>query len=166
MSQPYLGEIRLVGFTFAPVGWALCDGSLRAIDQNQALFSLLGTTYGGDGVSTFALPDLRGRVPMHQGNGHVLGEMAGVETVTLTVNQLGAHGHAPQASSAGGSTGPAGGVWANSAALQFAPASSPLAAMNPGSIGSTGGSQPHENMLPFQVINFVISLEGIYPSQS
>jgi len=166
MSQPYMGEIRLVGFTFAPVGWALCDGSLLDIDQNQALFSLLGTTYGGDGVETFALPDLRGRVAMHQGNGHVLGEQGGTETVTLAVTQLPAHPHVPQASNAGGSTSPTGSVWANSAALQFASASSTLAPMNPGSIGPTGGSQPHENMLPFQVINFVIALQGIYPSQN
>jgi|SRR5262245_5366908 len=166
MSNPYIGEIRLVGFNFAPAGWALCDGSLLSIAQNDALFALLGTTYGGDGQTTFALPDLRSRVPMHQGNGHTLGEVGGTESVTLTTNQMAAHGHVPQARNAGAVTGPAGNVWANSAALQFAPPSAPLQPMNAGAVGSTGGSQPHDNMLRFQAINFVIALEGIFPSQN
>ena len=165
MSQPYVGEIRMVGFNFAPQGWALCDGSILAISQNDTLFNLIGTTYGGDGVTTFALPDLRGRVPMHSGNGHNIGELGGVETVTLTVNQMPGHGHVPQASKAGTATSPVGNVWANSAALQYAAATSSLVAMNPGVMGSVGGSQSHDNVLPFQAINFVISLFGVFPSQ-
>jgi microcystin-dependent protein len=165
MSNPFIGEIRLVGFNFAPAGWAPCDGRLLPISQNDALFALLGTTYGGDGQTTFALPDLRSRVPMHQGNGHALGEVGGTETVTLTTDQMASHPHVPQARNAGAATGPAGNVWATSAALQFATASSPLQPMNAGAVGSTGGSQPHDNMLPFQAVNFVIALEGIFPSQ-
>jgi microcystin-dependent protein len=166
MSSPFIGEIRLVGFNYAPVGWAPCDGRLLPISQYDALFALLGTTYGGDGQTTFALPDLRSRVPLHQGNGHVLGETAGAETVTLTTDQLPSHGHVPQSNSAGTATGPAGNVWANSAALQFAPSSSPLQPMNQGAVGSAGGGQPHDNMPPFQAVNFVIALEGIFPTQS
>jgi len=165
MADPFLGEVKMVGFNFAPRGWAFCDGSLLQIAQNEALFSLLGTTYGGDGQTTFALPDLRSRAPMHQGNRHTLGEMGGTETVTLNVNQMPAHGHVPQASSAGAATGPAASVWANSPALQFAPASSTLTAMNQGVMAAAGGGQPQDNMLPFMAINFVISLEGIYPQQ-
>jgi microcystin-dependent protein len=166
MSNPYVGEIRMVGFNFAPQGWALCDGAILAIAENETLFALIGTTYGGDGQTTFALPDLRSRVPMHQGNAHTIGEMAGTESVTLTVNQMPGHGHVPQASNAGAATNPAGNVWANSAALQFAPASSALAAMNQGAMGTAGNSHPHDNMLPFQAINFVISLFGVFPSQT
>ena len=165
MSSPYVGEIRMVGFNFAPAGWAPCDGRLMSIVENEVLFQLIGTTYGGDGQTTFALPDLRSRVPMHQGSGHVIGEMSGAEQVTLTVNQIPAHSHVPQASSAGAATSPAGNVWANSAALQFAAASSPLQPMNAGVIGTAGGGQPHDNMLPYQAVNFVISLFGIFPTQ-
>jgi microcystin-dependent protein len=166
MSEPYIGEIRMVGFSFAPQGWALCQGQLLAISENDALFTLIGTTYGGDGQTTFALPNLQSRVPMHQGGSHTIGEMGGVETVTLTINQIPAHTHVPQASNAGSATGPAASVWANSAALQFAPAGSPLTPMNPGVMGVSGGSQPHDNMLPYQAINFIISLFGVFPTQS
>jgi microcystin-dependent protein len=166
MSNPFIGEIRLVGFGFAPVGWAPCDGRLLPISQYDALFALLGTTYGGDGQTTFALPDLRSRLPMHQGNGHALGETGGTETVTLTTDQMASHGHVPQARNAGTATSPAGNVWANSAALQFAPSSSSLQQMNPGVMGPAGGGQPHDNMAPFQAVNFVIALEGIFPTQS
>ena len=169
MSQSYIGEIRMFAGNFAPAGWALCAGQLLAISENDALFNLIGTTYGGDGQTTFALPDLRSRVPMHQGSGHVLGEMGGVEAVTLTTSQIPAHSHIAQASSAGSATSPSGGVWANSPALQFAPVSPappPLVAMNAGVMAASGGSQPHDNMLPYLAINFIISLFGIYPSQS
>lgn len=166
MGEPYIGEIRMFAGNFAPAGWALCAGQLLAISENDALFTLIGTTYGGDGQNTFALPDLRSRVPMHQGNGHVLGEMGGVESVTLTTNQIPSHTHVPAASNAGSATSPAGNVWANSAALQFAPATSPLVPMNPGVIGTSGGSQPHDNMLPYLTINFIIALYGIFPTQS
>jgi microcystin-dependent protein len=164
MSTPFIGEIRLFGGSFAPLGWALCDGQLLAIAQNEALFSLIGTTYGGDGQTTFALPDLRGRLPVHQGNGYVLGQSGGAEQVTLASSQMPAHSHPPQAAAAGTSTTPGGNVWADSAALQFAPAASALAPMasTPSQIG---GGQPHENTSPFVAISFIIALEGIYPPQ-
>jgi microcystin-dependent protein len=165
MSEPFIGEVKMVGFNFAPVGWALCDGRLLPIAQYEALFALIGTTYGGDGQTTFALPDLRSRAPVHTGNGHRLGEMGGTESVTLNTNQIPGHSHVPQASNAGAATSPAASVWANSAALQFAPASSPLTAMNPGVMAAAGGSQPQDNMLPFLAVNFVIALEGIFPTQ-
>ena len=166
MSSPYVGEIRMVGFNFAPAGWALCDGSLLAIAENETLFNLIGTTYGGDGQTTFALPDMRSRIPMHQGSGHVLGEMSGVETVTLTVNQLPQHTHLPQASSDNGnSSDPAGTVWAQSqTSKQYIAGASANVPMSPLTMTSVGGSQPHDNMLPYQAINFVISLFGIYPT--
>jgi len=166
MSSPFIGEIRMVGFTFAPAGWAFCDGSLVPISENDALFNLIGTTYGGDGQNTFALPDLRGRAPMHVGSGFVLGQVGGTETVTLTVSQIPAHSHAAQAqNTVGNQAGPANSVWANSTLNQFTapPASN---AMNPLNVQSAGGSQPHENMMPFLTINFIISLFGIFPSQN
>jgi len=166
MAEPYLGEIKMVGFTFAPRGWAFCDGSLLSIASNDALFSLLGTTYGGDGNTTFALPDLRGRIPFHQGNSLVLGQPGGSETVTLTANQLPAHAHGLSAnSSAGTNSSPAGGFWAQSQLGEYS-TTTPSHSMAPAAIGSTGGSQPHDNLPPFLTINFVIALEGIYPSQS
>jgi microcystin-dependent protein len=169
MSTPYLGEIRMVGFSFAPLGWALCDGSVLPISGNDALYTLIGTTYGGDGQTTFALPDLRSRVPMHQGNGHVLGEKAGTETVTLTTNHLPAHNHLPQAdSNTGNSSDPAGHVWAQSqASRQYAAGTAANAPMNAGIMGGIGGSLPHDNMLPFLTVNFVICTNnGIFPSQN
>lgn len=166
MGQPYIGEIRLIGCNFAPMGWSFCDGSLLQISQNTALFQLIGTTYGGDGQTTFALPDLRGRIPIHQGNGFVLAQNAGEETVTLTVSQIPAHNHAAQANSAPGTqSSPAGGVWANSSLDQFSTAA-PSAAMAAGALGVAGGSQPHDNMVPFLAVNFIISLFGVFPSQN
>ena len=171
MSQPYIGEIRMMGCNFAPQGWAFCDGSLMAISQNDTLFNLIGTTYGGDGVSTFALPNLSGRVPIHQGtNGanYIIGQIGGVETVTLTNNQIPNHTHVPQA--AIGAPGnpansPANNVWSGWTGGQFT-AQSPGGPMNAAAVGNTGGSQPHNNMVPFQAVNFVISLFGIFPSQN
>ncbi len=164
MSTPYIGEIRMFAGNFAPAGWMFCNGAILAISQYETLFSLIGTTYGGDGQSTFALPDLRSRVPMHQASGFVLGQTGGEEQVTLTVNQIPAHAHVPQASSDTGSqTSPAGNVWANSNRLPFS-ASSPGAVMDPSAVGSAGGSQPHDNMIPFLGVNFIISLFGIFPS--
>jgi microcystin-dependent protein len=166
MSQPYIGEIRMFAGNFAPAGWAFCDGSLLAIPENDALFNLIGTTYGGDGQSTFALPDLRSRVPIHQGSGFILAQTGGEEQVTLTVNQIPAHTHVPQANSAtGAQTSPAGNVWASSANFPYSP-NTPSAAMDPAAVGSSGGSQPHDNMAPFVVVSFIISLFGIFPSQS
>ncbi len=168
MSTPYVGEIRLAGFNFAPVGWAFCDGSLLSIAENDVLFNLIGTTYGGDGQTTFALPDLRGRVPMHQSSGHVLGEKSGAETVTLTTAQLPSHTHLPQAdANTSTSSDPTGHIWAQAqAARPYVAGTSANTPMNAAAMGSTGGSQPHDNMLPFVAVNFIISLFGIYPSQN
>jgi len=166
MAQPYIGEIRMAGFNFAPAGWAFCDGSLLDIAQNETLFNLIGTMYGGDGQTTFGLPDLRGRVPMHMGNGHVIAQMGGQETVTLVTQQIPAHTHAANAdNNAGGLVGPGGGVWAASSNyMQFAPPAGANVSMNPQAIASDGGSQPHDNMLPFLTLNFIISLFGIFPT--
>jgi microcystin-dependent protein len=166
MSSPFIGEIRMFAGNFAPVGWAFCNGALMDIAQNDALFNLIGTTYGGDGQTTFALPDLQSRIPIHVGPGFALGQQAGVESVTLTTNQMPAHSHAAQAnSSAGTQSGPAGGVWAQSTLGQFSSAA-PTLPMAPAALGSSGGSQPHDNMMPFLVVNFILSLFGIFPSQT
>jgi microcystin-dependent protein len=171
MSDAFIGEIRLFGGNFAPMNWAFCDGSVLPISENDALFALIGTTYGGDGQTTFALPDLRGRLPVHQGSGpglstYGLGQMAGSETVTLTSQQLPAHTHAAQGQSAAGDqAGPGGGVWAASAQNQFS-SNAPGAAMSTAAIGATGGSQQHDNMAPYQVVSFIICLFGIFPSRN
>ena len=167
MSQPYVGEIRMVGFNFAPQGWAQCNGQLLPISENETLFTLIGTTYGGDGQSTFALPDLRSRVPVHMGAGYVLAQTGGVEQVTLTVNQMPNHNHVPQCNSANGtSDDPANNFWAAQPAMtQYAGSGTATANMNAAAFGPAGGNQPHDNMVPYQVINFVISLFGIFPSQ-
>jgi microcystin-dependent protein len=173
MGQPFVGEIRMTGFNFAPQGWAFCDGSTLSIAQSDVLFNLIGTTYGGDGVSTFALPNLLGRTPVHQGtnpiNGttYVIGQLSGTENVTLTVNQIPVHSHVPQAAT--GASGnpdnsPENNVWSGWAGAQFT-AQAPAVNLNAAVIGPDGGSQPHDNMGPFQVINFVISLFGVFPSQ-
>ena len=167
MSDPYIGEIRMFGGTFAPAGWAFCDGQLIPISENDALFTLIGTTYGGDGQETFGLPDLQGRVPIHQGNGFVLGQAAGVESVTLTTQQLPIHSHAWLASqNSGATTNPPANVLASvpggGSVYILDQASVPL---NPQSLQPIGGSQPHENMQPFLVISFIISLFGIFPHQ-
>jgi microcystin-dependent protein len=148
------------------VGWAFCNGALIAISENDALFNLIGTTYGGDGQTTFALPDLQSRVPMHVGSGFALGQTGGAESVTLTIGQIPAHSHVPQANSNQGSqAGPGGGVWA-SASINDYSNGVPSIALDAGAIGSSGGSQPHDNMPPFVVINFIISLFGVFPSQT
>jgi microcystin-dependent protein len=168
MSNPYVGEIRMFPGNFAPSGWAFCDGSLLSIASNTVLFQLIGTTYGGNGQSTFALPDLRGRAPNHQGSGFVVGQSAGVETVTLTPNQLPIHSHLPQAAaSAAGNpaNSPLRNVWSNWTGGPFS-LTAPAVSMSPSAIGADGGSQPHDNMVPFQAINFIISLFGVFPSQT
>jgi microcystin-dependent protein len=168
MAQSYVGEIRMFGGNFAPVGWAFCDGSLLAISDNDTLFNLIGTTFGGDGQSTFALPDLRGRVPIHQGSAFVIGQTAGAETVTLNLNQIPLHNHVPLASSnQGDQSGPANGVWAasNPSLNQFSSAA-PSVNLDRGALQMSGGSQPHDNMMPFLAVNFIISLFGVFPSQS
>lgn len=171
MSEQFLGEIRLVSFPFAPKNWAVCAGQLLPINQNQALFALLGTTYGGNGTVNFALPDLRGRVPIHVGAGHVQGEQGGQEHHQLTTRELPSHSHLVRASSgAADSLAPTGNLLANTGAGEpsFAPGS-PDALLNPGSVGLAGGSSgsalPHENRQPFLVLNFCMALVGIFPSR-
>lgn len=155
----------------SPAGWAFCNGQLLSISENSTLFNLIGTTYGGDGQQTFGLPNLMGRIPVHQGTnpngvGFVIGQEGGVETVTLNTNEIPVHSHSLAGQSgSGGQPSPAGGVWANSALDQFSTAM-PANQMASGLLASQGGNQPHDNMPPFQVINFVISLFGIYPSQN
>ena len=166
MTEPFLSEIRLMSFNFPPKGWALCNGQTMPINQNQALFALLGTTYGGNGVTTFALPDLRGRVPIHWGNGHNLGEAAGTETVTINTATMPAHTHQVRVSTAAtnGTIAPANNYLggANNAYRSSGTATS----LVPETIGVTGGSQPHENRQPFLTISFCIALQGIFPSQT
>ena len=168
MAEPFLSEIRIMSFQFAPKGWALCNGQLLPINQNQALFSLLGTTFGGDGRVNFALPDLRGRVPIHVGSGHTLGERGGEQAHTLSIAELTTHTHVLNASSTAGdkalpNTGAPGNVLAASPQQVYATPQN-LAAMNPGSVTSTGGSQAHLNMQPFLTLSFCIALQGIFPS--
>lgn len=163
MAEPFLSEIRIMSFGFAPKGWALCNGQLLPINQNQALFSLLGTTFGGDGRVNFALPDLRARVPIHVGQGHTLGERGGEQAHTLSIAELPTHTHVLQGSNANASTNvAAGNSLANTTALYHAASS--LVALNPGSVGNVGGSQAHLNMQPFLTLSFCIALQGIFPS--
>ncbi|MDX2149951.1 MAG: tail fiber protein [Bryobacteraceae bacterium] len=169
MADPFLAEIRIFPFTFAPRFWAFCNGDLIAIVQNTALFSLLGTTYGGDGKTTFALPDLRGRVPMFWGQGpgltpRVQGESAGTETVTLTVQQAPSHGHAARASTGPGTQyGPGGGVWAADAGGAPFYGDAANTQMNAGAVASAGGGGAHNNLQPYLVLNFCIAVAGIFP---
>jgi microcystin-dependent protein len=163
VSEPFLGEIKVCSFAFAPKGWALCNGQLLPINQNQALFSLLGTTYGGDGRTTFALPDLRGRSPLHTGGGFSLGEKAGEQAVTLTVTQTPAHTHLVTASlSPADQNLPSGNVPAVTGQNLYA--NTPTAAMAATAVTSVGGNQAHDNMSPYLVLNFVIALTGIFPT--
>lgn len=165
MSGPYIGEIRLFAGTFPPAGWAFCDGQLLPIAENDALFTLIGTTYGGDGESTFALPDLRSRVPIHRGPNHIQAQNGGVETVTLTVTQTPIHSHPHLASLNPASiSSPSNNVLAESSAINMWIADVPSTSLAPGAVTPVGGSQPHENMQPFLVVSFIISLFGIFPS--
>ena len=167
MSDPYLSEIRIVAFGFAPKGWGKCDGQTLPIAQNQALFSLIGTTYGGNGITTFSLPDLRGRAPIHVGNGHVRGEAAGELAHTLVIGELPAHVHSVMASSLDGDLpSPANNLLAGTATAQlYSTAPSSLTALNSSTVTSSGGgSQPHENMQPYLVLAFCIALQGVFPS--
>lgn len=166
MSEPFLSEIKIMSFNFPPKGWALCNGQFLPINQNQALFALLGTTYGGNGQTTFALPNLRGRVPIHMGNGHTLGEAAGSTSVTVNIQQLPTHLHGLQASNVGTntSTDPTSNYLGPANNLYSAPAS--LMTINPATVSSVGGSQPHNNMMPYLTLNFCIALVGIFPSRN
>jgi microcystin-dependent protein len=168
MAEPFLSEIRIMSFGFPPKGWALCDGQLLPINQNQALFSLLGTTYGGDGRVNFALPDLRGRAPVHEGSAHTLGERGGEQAHTVSISELPTHTHVFTASTAAATanTGPGGSYLGQSSGVFLYGAAANVQAMAPNAIGNTGGSQAHQNMQPFLVLNFCIALQGIYPSQT
>jgi microcystin-dependent protein len=165
MSEPFLSEIKIVSFNFPPKGWAFCNGQFLPINQNQALFALLGTTYGGNGQTTFALPNLRGRVPIHFGT-HDLGEAAGSTSVTVNIQQLATHMHVLQASpnSASTSSDPTNNFLAPINGGYSGPSS--LTTLEPSSVSSVGGSQPHNNMMPYLVLNFIIALQGIFPSQN
>jgi microcystin-dependent protein len=165
MAQPYVGEIRMFAGNFAPAGWAFCEGQLLPISENETLFQLIGTTYGGDGQETFALPDLRGRLPLHQGNGFILAETGGAEEITLTVNQIPSHGHAALgANVAGNQPSLNNALPANSLVITPYLNTPPDTAFNAGAIGPAGGSQPHTNFQPYLCVNFIISLFGIFPS--
>jgi len=173
MGEPYVGEIRMFGGSFPPNGWAFCDGQLLPISENEMLFNLIGTTYGGDGQETFALPNLQGRVPVHAGQGpglgqsYQLGEMAGVEAVTLTTQTVPSHNHAFIASTdAADSANVAGNVAGTTPQLQWLYAAQANAPFNAQSITPVGGSQPHDNMMPFLAVSFIISLFGVFPSQN
>jgi len=166
MATPYLSEIKIFSFNFAPQGYAMCNGQLLPINQNQALFSLLGTTYGGNGQTNFALPDLRGRVSIHSGQGHVLGEKAGEENHTLILSEMPAHNHLAMASSSGPSVAlPTNNFWASKTGFT-AYGTTGDAPMSPQSIGNIGGNQAHENKSPYLALNFCIALQGIFPSQN
>ncbi len=165
MAQPYVGEIRMFAGNFAPAGWMFCEGQLLPISENETLFQLIGTTYGGDGESTFALPDLRGRLPIHMGNGFILAETGGAEEVTLTVNQIPSHTHALLASTdVATNPAPTSSVLSTTSTFDMYVDSAPSAAMAPGSIGPVGGNQPHSNFQPYLCVDFIISLFGIFPS--
>lgn len=174
MGEPFVGEVRMFGGSFAPAGWAMCQGQLMPISQNETLFNLIGTTYGGDGQSTFALPDLQGRMPLHAGQGpgisqtYQIGETGGVESVTLSVQQIPVHTHALLASGDfGQNQQPQNGFFAqlNTGTLYISPAD-PMANLNAGALSPVGGSQPHENMMPYLCITFIISLFGVFPTQN
>jgi microcystin-dependent protein len=165
MAEPFLSEIRLMSFNFAPKGWALCNGQLLPINQNQALFALLGTTYGGNGQTNFALPDLRGRVPIHVGGGHILGQRGGEAAHTLSLAELPTHSHVMNASTTNADVvSPADNVVAQSSQL-YGPAAQ-LTELDPSTNSSTGGSQPHLNLQPYLALTFCIALQGIFPSQN
>lgn len=167
MAEPFLSEIRIMSFVFPPKGWALCDGQLLPINQNQGLFSLLGTTYGGDGRVNFGLPDLRGRAPIHMGSGHTLGERGGEQAHTLSISEIPTHVHVAQASSTAGNAAiPTGALLgAGNATQPYGPAGN-LTSLNPSTVANVGGSQAHLNMQPFLTLSFCIALQGIFPSQT
>lgn len=167
MAQPYVGEIRMFGGNFAPAGWSFCEGQLLPISENETLFQLIGTTYGGDGESTFALPDMRGRIPIHQGNGFILSETGGAEEITLTTSQIPLHSHPLLATTDIANSGnPAGANLATTATGNkiYSATASPNIAFNSSTIAIDGGSQPHTNFQPYLCVSFIISLYGLFPS--
>ncbi|MFF1879441.1 phage tail protein [Leifsonia sp. NPDC058230] len=164
MSEPYLGEIRLLSFGFAPKGWALCNGQLLPISQNAAIFSLIGTFYGGNGVTEFALPDLRGRIPLGVGNGHNVGESGGEPAHALTLQEMPLHTHLASPALVATGRAPAGSFFAAPGKVTFG--ASPAVAMNPATVSSVGGNQPHPNMPPYMTLSFAIALQGVFPSRT
>jgi microcystin-dependent protein len=165
MAQPYVGELRIFAGNFAPAGWMFCEGQLLPISENETLFQLIGTTYGGDGESTFALPDLRGRIPLHQGNSLILAETGGAEEITLTVQQIAAHSHPLLASGdVGNEVSPASHLVSNSQGAIPYLEDAPTVSLNAQAVAPVGGSQPHTNFQPYLCVNFIISLFGIFPS--
>ena len=167
MSEPFIGEVKMISWNYPPKGWAFCNGQLMAINQNQALFSLFGTMYGGDGRVTFALPNLQGRVPIHMGGGHNQGEVGGEQAHTLTKNEMPAHLHFVTVDTDPGTASPTGSsrYAASTSVALYAPPNN-LTAMDPNVIGNIGGSQPHQNMQPYLCINFIVALVGIFPSRN
>ena len=170
MSEPFLAEIRMMGFNFAPRGWAFVDGQILPINQNQSLYSLLGNTYGGDGRTTFALPDLRGRTPLHVGDGHTLGQRSGAETMTLSAAEIPSHSHGVKASStAGNNASPANTVLGAETGTEFAyraPEAASTTPLRAGTITNAGGGQAHDNMQPYLAVSFCIALQGLFPSRN
>ncbi|HSB09844.1 MAG TPA: tail fiber protein [Blastocatellia bacterium] len=167
MGTPFLGEIKIVSFNFAPKGWALCNGQLLPINQNQALFSLFGTTYGGDGRVNFALPDFRGRAPLHFGDGFTQGERGGEENHTLIISEMTGHTHQVSAATNAPNAGtPVGNMLCESPPANSLFAATPNTAMAPQAVGNVGGSQPHNNLQPYLCLNFIVALQGIFPSQT
>ena len=166
MAQPFLGEVKIISWNFAPQGWAFCNGQFLPINQNQALFSILGTMYGGNGQTTFALPDLRGRVPIHVGQGIIQGQIGGETSHTLNISEMPAHNHIPVGSSTSPATNSStlGTLWGASNSNPYA--ASTDTSMNPACVLNTGGSQPHENMSPYLTLNFIIALNGVFPSRN
>jgi microcystin-dependent protein len=167
VSEPFLGEVKMISWNYPPKGWSFCNGALLPINQNQALFSLFGTMYGGDGRVNFALPNLQGRVPIHQGNGHVQGQAGGETAHTLTMSEMPQHLHFVTADTATGTASPTGSsrFAASSSQPLYAPPNN-LVAMDPRVIGNAGGSQPHQNLQPYLCINFIVALQGIFPSRN
>ena len=166
MADPFLSEIRMMSFNFPPKGWAFCNGQLIPINQNQPLFSLLGTTYGGDGRVTFGLPDLRGRVPISMGNGYTLGQRGGEEGHTLTINEMAQHNHLANATNSNGTQPIDSGAYLGAFNNGYSSSLANITTLNPLTVGNVGGSQAHQNMQPFLTINFSIALQGIFPSQN
>jgi microcystin-dependent protein len=172
MGQPFIGEIRMFGGNFPPIGWMFCDGQLVPISENEVLFNLIGTTYGGDGQETFALPNLMGRVPMHQGGSHVIGELSGVESVTLTTQQIPQHNHTLNATASGQVVAPTSStIMATAASAQpgvmpYFTGATDGTLLNSNTLQATGGSQPHDNMQPYLVVSYIISMFGVFPTQN
>lgn len=172
MSDQYVGEIRMFAGNYSPKGWAFCDGAILPITGNESLYSIIGVTYGGDGTTNFKLPDLRGRLPLHKGTNsksgteYTMGQTGGTETVALTLAQLPAHTHTVNAESTAGNIGdPKNAFWAASASKQYSSDKNPTGLMNTASVSSTGGSSPHNNLMPYLPVSFIIALQGLYPSQ-